>query len=104
MIFYSSVAILIGIFMVIVGIKQFKITEAEFRRTRKKKISDIKKYTKSQGILLLIIAPILIISGIISFIIEWEYMELAFSGFFVLVLVIYFLIDSRITKKFTIKD
>ena len=65
MIFYSSVAILIGIFMTIVGIKQLKITETEFRRTSKKKISDIKKYTKSQGILLIIVAPILIISGIV---------------------------------------
>lgn len=96
MIFYSSVAILVGILLFGLGIYYIIKKESALQRGKINKLKNAHLYTIIISIIMIIIGLLLIVSGIISFIIEFD---LLFSIIFTVLIVIYLLVDYILQKK-----
>lgn len=100
MIFYSSVAIVIGVLMLGIGIFNLISKKEGEIIARKSHLSDSKLYLKISGILMMSIGVLLLSSGIVSFIID---KDLIFSIVFSVLILGYLLTDYIVQKKLTIK-
>lgn len=100
MIFYSSVAIVIGVLMIGIGVFNL-ISKKEGEIVAKKShLKDSKLYLKISGSLMMAIGASLLISGITSFIVD---KDLIFSIIFSVLIFGYLLTDFIVQKKLTIK-
>lgn len=100
MIFYSSVAILVGIFMLVLSFRFFfKKTDVK-KKFEAKKFKNLDKYILSISIMLFVFGVVMLSSGILSFIIDNDFL---FSCIFTATLVIYFVSDHILSKKSIIK-
>ncbi len=100
MVFYSSVAIIIGVLMVGIGIFYIISKKKGDIISKKSHLKDATLYVKISGILMLSIGILLLFSGIVSFIID---MDLLFAIVFTVLIVGYLSVDFIIQKKLTIK-
>lgn len=100
MIFYSTVAILIGIFMLMLSIKFFFKKSEIKKKYDPKKFKDLNKYIINISIMLLVFGIVMLTSGVLSFIIDNDFI---FSCIFTGTLVIYFISDQILSKKSIIK-
>ena len=100
MIFYSSVAIVIGVLMIGIGVfNLIRKKEGEIV-AKKSHLKDSKLYLKISGSLMMAIGASLLISGITSFIVD---KDLIFAIIFSVLIFGYLLTDFIVQKKLTIK-
>lgn len=101
MVFYSSVAIIIGLMLVVLGIQGLLSKETSRKRYSAKKFTNLEKYIKITNSIMIIFGIPLIVCGILSFVID---KDLIFSIIFTVLIGLYFLFDFIAQKKFIIKE
>lgn len=96
MIFYSSVAILVGILLFGLGVFYIIKKENALQAGKINKLKNAHLYTLIISIIMIAVGILLMISGIISFIIDFD---LLFAIIFTVLIVIYLLVDYILQKK-----
>lgn len=101
MLFYSTVAIVIGALLGGIGLFYLIRKEEGLQNLKKAKLSNPRLYINVISIVMIVIGISLIVSGILSFIYSHD---LIFSIVFSVLIVLYLLIDFLLQKKLKFKS